>query len=579
MRRTLIKQDAFDSIIKSSATTAERELTEAANTLARALGKGPLSLHCFTDATAVYETLDHTFVHAGYQVDNKTITFNNIEELVIDETTRKNKVRGVLSEMIDSVLSSDHAKAKGLFENYLGMVQWSKNETVRNKTQRKNIQESTRRAAIHDAVETAGRDVKKAYEVAQNVLDYVDFMKHGPTLDESIAKRDEKGNITNLRIPTNESKNESRIKKFGWEVTNSDNHDVRTKVPALVKEQAFCKDVANLKRQNAFSDANGLEEALDTIVKKWPQVLMVTQTELASILGEALSQVGVANYDDQTCDFMAEGILRHAHAAYTEKVAQILHTAAAPKLTEGVDPFAHFQSVAEQFYPQLDEQFGLERHAYTDLYEVLEGVYKQAERRNDSALQHKTAQHLNDLASVLNGEIKPDLQTIEESASWLMRLIEANIEGSSNTWTISNKPHLTINGDHPDMAKKAKVGAVPGAFTGDWGDEAPAIGQEDMSYKGGKHAKKMRTDSWGQEGGGEVFPKLKNPYVPKPFGDYTMKGEKGIDKEATGQHWSTWQTGDTWPDLKNPYVPKEAGGTGGKGYKATIDKSDLIVDK
>ena len=123
MKRTLIKQDAFDSIIKSSATTAERELTEASNVLSRALNKGPLSLHCFTDSTVVYETLDHTFVHAGYQIDNKNVTFNNIEELVIDESTRKTKVRSVLSEMIDNVLSGDHAKAKGLFESYLSMVQ------------------------------------------------------------------------------------------------------------------------------------------------------------------------------------------------------------------------------------------------------------------------------------------------------------------------------------------------------------------------------------------------------------------------------------------------------------------------
>ena len=579
MRRKLIKQDAFDSIIRESATTAERELVEAANVLSRSLNKGPLSLHCFTDSTVVYETVDHTFVHAGYQIENNHVTFNNIEELVIDENTRKDKMRGVLSEMIDQVLSGDHAKAKGLFESYLGMVKWNKNESKVNNKYKASIQESRRQSVVSEAVESAGKEVKKAYAVAKNVLDYVDFMKNGPTVSESVVKTDEKGNVTNIRIPTNESRNNNRIKKFGWQVTNAENHDVRKKVPELVKEQAFCKAIANLKRQNAFSDQNGLEEALDSIVQAYPQVLFVTQGELSSIIGEALSQVGVSNYDDQTCDFMAEGILRHAHSAYSEKVNQILHLSSAPKLTEGADAYAHFQQVVEQFYPSMDEQFGLERAAYSDLYDVLEDVYKQAGRRNDTGLQRQTAQHLNDLASVLNGEIKPDLQTIEESASWLVRLIEANIEGSSNTWSVSNKPHMTINGDHPDMGKKAKVDGVPGKYDGDWGDPAPAISQDEKGYKGSKNADKMRKNSWGQEGGSEVFPNLKNPYVPKPFGDYTIKGEKGIDKEATGQHWATWQTGDTWPDLKNPYVPKEAGGTGGKGYKAKIDKSDLVVDK
>jgi hypothetical protein len=450
-----------------------------------------------------------------------------------------------------------------------------------NKKHGKPLTEARRHAAIANSIDSFPKEVREAFNVAKNVLEYVDFVKHGPAICESISKNDEKGNITDLRIPTAVARNEHRIKKLGYTVTNAENHDVRKSVPALVKEQNFCKAVANLKRQNAFSDSQGLEEALDSIVKQWPQVLLVTQPELASILGETLSTAGVTNYDDHTCEFMAEGILRHAHGAYKEKVNQILSLANASKPAEGIDDYTHFQNVVNAFYPSLDEQFGLERKAYTDLYEALEGVWKQAEKRNDRALQQQTAVHLNDLASVLNGDVRPDIQTIEESATWLVKLIEANVEGSSNTWNVSNKPHMTINGDHPDMAKKAKVPAVPGKYEGDWGDEAPAIGQDSMSYKGGKHSKKMRNDSWGQEGSaGDVFPKLKNPYVPKPFGDYTMKGEKGVDKDATGQHWSTWQSGDVWPDLKNPYVPKEAGGTGGKGYKMKNGKdTDLVVEK
>lgn len=579
MRRKLIKQDAFDSIIKESSTTAEFELAEAASVLSKSLNKGPLSLHCFTDSTVVYETLDHTFVHAGYQIENNNVIFNNIEELIIDEESSHQKRKGIISNMLESILTNDVSKSQSLFKNYLETIKWDKSE-VSSKKYKKNLQEAYRQNSLSETVESANKDVRKAYKVAKDVLNYVDFMKNGPSVNESIAKTDEKGNVTDIKIPTNEARNINRAKKFGWQVTNAESHDVRKKVPELVKEQAFCKAIVNLKRQNAFANQEALEESLENIVQKYPQLLLVTQDELASYIGEALQQAGVSNYDDQSCAFMAEGILRNACNVYKEKVNHILNLASAPKAETGVDQYEHFQDVVSTFYPSLDEQFGLERKAYSDLYDVLENVYKQAERNGDSALKRQTAQQLNDLASVLNGDIRADVQTIEESANWLLKLVEANVEGSSNTWNVSNKPHLTVNGDHPDMAKKAKVDAVPGKYSGDWGDEAPAVGQEDMSYKGGKHSKQMRTNSWGQEGGSEIFPQLKNPYIPKPFGDYTMKGEKGIDKEATGQHAATWQSGDTWPELKNPYIPKEAGGTGGKGYKMKNGKdTDLITDK
>ena len=576
MRRKLIKQDAFDRITNESVTTAERELVEAAPILAQALGKGQLALHCFNESIAVYKTEKDTYVHAGFGIKNEAIDFTNIEELVIEESTRKDKMRSTLSEMIDSVLQDDHAKAGDLFENYLGMVRWSE---FKENSQRKSVKKESRdnRNEVFKAAKAAG--LHEVYKVAQDVLGYVNFMKHGPSLAEAVSKADEKGNITDLRLPTLNERNADRIQRLGYRVTNSKLHGTRESVPEIVQEQNFCKAIANLKRQNAFSDQEALEEALDHIVKAWPDLLCVTQEELTQMVSEALDAAGVRNYDDQTCAFMAEGILRKAHDVYTEKVAQILYMAGAPKC-ESEDTYSHFQAVVERFYPALDEKFGLERRAFSDLYEALSVVYKGAERKGDSELMHETASYINELASILNGEIKPEIQVAEEAAQWLGRFVEANVEGSSEKWNVSNKPHMTVNGDHPDMAKKAKVPAVSGRYTDDWGDQAPAIGQDNHNYKGGKNAKTMRHNSWGQEGGKEVFPSLKNPYVPKPFGDYTMKGEKGVDKEATGQHHSTWQSSDTWPSLQNPYVPGEAGGEGGKGHKMKDGpETDLVVDR
>jgi hypothetical protein len=621
MRRTLIKQDAFDRIISESVTTAERELVEAEPILARAIGKDFLRLKSFTESTVLYETVENSFVHAGFEVKNGQLTFNNVEELIIDEESHKAKRKSTLSEMIDAVLVDNSSKADDLFGNYLGMVRWNeakkelpeflkkgkkdedkedddkedklpafmkkkksdkkdkmpaflKKDKKGKKDSKKHDEE--KKNFLFKKAKKAGKELAEAYMTSQNVLDYVDFMRVGPTLAEAVTKVDDNGNLTDIRIPTISARNENRLLRSDWRSLNAKAADCRNKVASFCENQDFCKAVALLKRQNAFSDAQGLEESLDNIVNNWPEVLYATQSELANIVNEALQTAGVNNFDDATCEFMAEGILRKAHTAYTEKVAQILHLASASKQEKGADAYAHFQNVVENFYPALDEKFGLERKVFSDLYESLEVVYKKADRQGAKVVMNETASYLNDLAAVLNNEAKPELSLAEEAAEFLANIIETNLE--CGTWNVSNKPHETMNGDHPDMAKKASHGYAPSKdFSGNYGDSAPAIGSDDMNYRNSKNAKEMRNKGWGQEGGNDVFPSLKNPYVPQPFGTYTMKGEKGVDKDQ-GNLLSNSK--DTFPSLKNPYVPKEEGGTGGKGYKMNKGKEkDLVVDK
>lgn len=605
MRRKLIKQDAFDRITNESVTTAERELVEAEPILARALGRDHLSMHTFTESTVLYETRDHSYVHAGYEIKNNQITFNNIEELVIDESSRKLKQREILSEMIDCILTSDDsnnngARADSLFKNYLGMVRWDeakggfpfkKGKHKKDKDEdddkggfpfkkgkHKKKHDEDKKHHFFGKAKKAGKDIAEAYVTANHVLDYVDFMKVGPTLAESVSKIDEKGNVTDLKFPTIRERNESKLQRFDWRTLNSKVADGRRGIPSLAENNEFCKAIAQLKRQSAFHDVDSLNDVLEHVVKHYPQVLFATQAELAQVIGEALTTAGVKSFGDETCEQMSEGVLRKAHEAYQEKVSQILHLASAPKMQRNVDPYRFFQHVVENFYPALDEKFGLERQVFADLYESLGYIYKKAERQGDNALKSETASYINEIAAILNGELKPDLEVAEDAADWMRNVIETNLE--MGKWNVSNTPHLTVNGDHPDMAKKAGHGYTPSKdLDPGWGDPAPAIGQDSMSYKGGKHAKQMRNDSWGQAGpAGEIFPKLKNPYVPKAFGDYTMKGEKGVDK-SNSDH-SLWSSGDTWPNLNNPYVPKEKVGKGGKGYKMKNGKeTDLVVDR
>jgi hypothetical protein len=586
MRRKLIKRDAFEQIAGSSVSTAQHELAEAENILARALGKDHLRLHSFNESTVLFETLDDTYVHAGFEMKNGKLTFNNIEELVIDEESQKNKRRSFLGEMLDSVITDNKEKADTAFENYMQLFSW--NETKKNfftqsnkkgnpfaKGKKGDKEEGDDKPSFMKKAKEAGKKVAEAYMVATDVLDYVKYMQVGPALAESVVKRDGTGNVVDLMVPSSKLRNESKVQQGDWAVLRDRVRNFRKEALSLATEQSFCKAMVELRSQNNISNAEGLESCLAGIVKNHPCVLYVTESELAEIIAEALNTMGVTKYDDQQCKFMAEGVLLTAFETYADRVNQVLKLANAT-VEEGTNAYSQFQGVVENFYSDVDQKFGLQRKVFADLYECIEGIYRSADRRSDEALKQVTAGYLNELADVLNEKVKADLELAEEAASWMKSFIETCLTGEE--WTVSNKTHLTVSGDHPQMAKNAKEDGIPSKYKGDWGDEAPMIGQDSMAYKGGKHSKQARNNSWSQEGsGGDVFPGLKNPYQLKAFGDFTMKGEKGIDKDAKGQHGATWESGDTFPRLKNPYVPHAETN---KTYKMNKGKEkDLVVDK
>lgn len=232
------------------------------------------------------------------------------------------------------------------------------------------------------------------------------------------------------------------------------------------------------------------------------------------------------------------------------------------------------KNVADKLFKQLDESDNADLKVFADLYKALHEIHKIANESGDEVTKVETGDLMSECEAILNRETKPNLEIAEQIANYLQDLLEANVDGASETWDISNGVHNTVNGDHPRMNWAAKqTDAVPSNHLGDWGDEAPV--SDGKSFKNGL-ADEMRNRSWGNHGGEGTYPSLKNPYVPEPFGDYTMKGEEGAEKAGTDD-WSRWQSEDTWPNLKNPYVPKEAGGTGGTGYKMKSD--NLVVDK
>ena len=124
-------------------------------------------------------------------------------------------------------------------------------------------------------------------------------------------------------MPTLQKRNEAKVLSFDWKTLDTKVKVLRNAMKKLAENQNFIKAMVDLKRYNNISDNESLHETLEAIVTAWPDVLYVTEEELASQIATALETANVSNYDDNTCQFMAEAILRTAHHAYTDRVRKI----------------------------------------------------------------------------------------------------------------------------------------------------------------------------------------------------------------------------------------------------------------
>jgi hypothetical protein len=416
----------------------------------------------------------------------------------------------------------------------------------KNKKDKKFIEINKKNEMLDYGIQQGKGVVKEWSALCKNAEDYISFKKNGTVLGNTQIKRDSNDNVVALQIPTSESANQKKLLKLQYDhMLDTDCQTKRWAAKIIAEDTQFCNAVNVLRRQNALSDADALEEALENIVSNFPNVLYLTQDELATQIKEALESINATNYDDQVCDFMAEGILRTAQQIYPDKVEKIVKLAGT-KLCDECDQYESFQNIVGTFYTTIDENIQREMSVYADLYETLRKIH---ESSNENMVKVTTAGHLTDLAAVLQGELQPNVAIVEEATQWLLQLVETNLAGG--VWTTS-KPHCTVNGDHPAMTQKARQSYTPSAdASGDWGDSAPV--SDGKNYRG-TDADEMRNRGAGNWGSSGTYPELQNPYIPKPFGEYTVKGEKGVDQasDATSQ----WSSGDTWPALQNPYLPK-----------------------
>lgn len=622
MRRKLVNFEVFDRIEKDSLSRAEYELMEAEEVLADVLESGPLSFRFFDSGKVVYDTDHGSHIHANFSITNESVTFDDITELVVDTESQRKRLRECVKKMVEAIVDGNETEANLQFESYMTLyktarkagvtlqteadevvrfdsrqgkiVKWGhggakarggfaagksskqklsrrKRNSPTNKSKEMSTRHKNKISGISKKVKliktgTSGKMMKEWSNLCENVGNYVDFVQHGHHAQQADVKTNDVGDVVAVKIPTTKVRNEGKILTLQYKTLKTDVKVLREAARTLAFDENFIKGVAKIKRLNNMSHNTELEESISTLVSKFPNVLYLTQGELATTLKRALDNAGQTNFDDQTCTFMAEGILRVAHDAYTDRVSRITALANAKVTTEGeADAFEQFQATVSKFYPSLDEAMATEMQVYTDLYNALVEVRRLALASNNEAVREDSTAYLSDLKAVLEGQAAPTLELAANVAEYLQTIVEANLDGASEDWAVSNTAHSTVVGDHPILSKKAKQPGHPGGFTGDWGDSAPV--SDGKSYKG--NSDEMRNHGWGNKGGKDTYPTLNNPYTPKPFGDYTMKGEPGVDKNSDSG-FSQMQ-GNTWPELTNPYVPKSV--------EPKINSDNRVIDK
>lgn len=550
MRRSLISFDAFKSITSNSLSAAQQELIGATPVLEKALNENELKLNSFGVDTVLYEASDGSYVHANFGFKDGQLLFDNIEKLVIDESSERTQTRNLLSKMLEAVIENNKSQADVLFDKYIqsSVVRRKLNESKLAAAPKAKKKKKGKKGCCK--MPTKMNKLREWHYAASGVRGFIENKYYTKVLGESFVGRDDRGNVAQIAIPTSRLRNEAALKKFTWNTLPTNSKVLRKKASGPLSEnKKFWRKVLEVSRLNNLADNNGVQESLDSIVTGHPEVLFLTQNELSETIKNVFIRSKVTNFDDHTCDFIAEGILRTAQEAYTDRVHNIIKQAGFDKFNEDEhDTYHVFQKAANIYFPRLDEVATQEMQVYVELYEAIRDVFGHAKHQNNRLVMAEASQHLGSLASIITLRKLPNLNIAYNAAEWLEGLVETNL--GSSEWDVSNGVHQTVSGDHPAMSQKAKHGYTPASdFSGDWGDPAPV--SDGKSYKG--NSAEMRHSGWGNEGGNETYPSLSNPHVPSPFGDYKIKGEKHIDSD--GNLLGQWDSGDTWPELNNPYIP------------------------
>jgi hypothetical protein len=594
MKRKLINYDEFKKMENESVSRVEKELIEAEELLATILETEKLELMFFNESEVVYKTINEDIVRANYKLTKSNLNLENIEELVIDEETEKNESKKLISDMIDNLLENKEEVAAEALNEYLNMPSVRRNlisegfkvklskptgrrsklyhkkqprslvaKRIRNmmKTKRKRaslknylkMKTSSAKRRLKNITNPRARiyvvkTMKEWNSLTENVLGYVNHKEMGHVYKECLVEHNDKGDVVGVRVPTVGKVNEGKVLSFDWKTLDTEVKVLRNKGKCLTKNENFIKNVAQIKKYNNISDNNMLETSLENAVKNFPEIIYVTQDELSSMVKEALEMVGARNFDDRTCSFIAEGLLRTAHNAYSDRVGKITNLAGAAVCEECEDKYVEFRDLTNKFYKYLDESASADLKVFEDLVEALENLKVLAEKLGDKEIVAEASELLDECILVVNQEEEVDVQLAEFVANYLKNIYETNL--GTEDWA-DDMPTMSVNGDHPSLSEKARKSYSPASDLEDKRVvDTPAPVSDGKSIVNDLDDE-MRDNAWGNVGGDHVYPALNNPYIPDAM-EFTMKGEKGVDKD--GEDLGTNQGKDTWPNLQNPFA-------------------------
>jgi transcriptional regulator len=567
MKRKLIDFDVLKSLEQNSILSVEKEIIENLDVISQVLNKENLNIHCIDKDSVTFVTSEGTYIHAGYSRDSEKVRLHSVQELVLDEQAEINESKSILANMVEAILEDNNDNAHDYFETYVKLPRIRKtfSESIVNEGKKglpealKKWQEKHKKIGkgpkarreknkaeffkkiskkANEKLEKEEKKLKEWNQLAKNVLEVIDIEAGRPSLATVEVSHDTRGNISEVKIPKGKK---MHLLSLPYEGSGEVSY-ARCSGSSIVKESRFLRAINDFRRANATSNNSELQQVVENIVAAFPNLIYFTQQELSNQIAEALSNSDAQNWDDETCNFMAEGILRTAHESYKDRVQKVFGIAG----VRANDSYEDFQEVAESVYSHIDSINVNQQKMYKDLYESLAEAYSIIESSGDVTLTSKIGEYLNALVTVLEGSLPANNHLAEDVAIMLQTFAEANLPMSGD-WHVSDKPYTSLIGDNPHVHKLPKVAGIPGDYTGDYGSDAPV--SDGKSYNP-KNAKDM-ANTW-TSGGKNVYPNLTNPYAKATEEEFpsTLGGDHVTDSGLAGK------SGDTWPNLSNPYVPK-----------------------
>lgn len=595
MKKKFVDFETYKNIEKNSLTSVERELDEAAEFVGKVCGDTNLKLYCISEDTATYVASNGDLVQAQYTVDNNKILLENIEILVVEEENLEMSRKNVIGQMVDAILEENlegaHTKFSEYFETPVvkaglreGVVsEGAKNDKKKKKRgmpeglrkylekhgnplhkkgkkskadERDDKKDGLDKKRLKKVAEKAGDHKLKEWGlIAKNILEFVDFRSNGDLYKNVRTQKDTKGNVTGVSIPRSNVRNEGKVLMLQYkDMANIIDGRFKTLSETLNHQSNWLKAVNDMKRYNAMSNGEGLQTCFENVVSVWPNLLYLRRAELAHKIDEALKVTGANNYDDETCVFLAEGVIRTAHKTYSDRVSKIF--SAAGKQAD-LDDFNAFAAVSEAVFAKADETIRAERQVFKDLYRSLSEVHRLSRRMGDDATSLEVGSLIHECESVLKNESAPSLVLAEDLALYLEAATQA-LDFDGSAWTVMS-PVISINGDNPFIHKYGAMNGSPGDHKGPY----------ELSPTSDGHT--VKTDVAGMEyytnmHSNDLNPKLHNPYAPEG-GDFLIKGATPIVSDTFELGTSGGK--DTWPALENPYIP---------GQEMTLGDSFKLID-